>query len=177
MNRIALLAALLALSAQAGEGVVTETAPRAGAVEVGKPMPSFAGVDLDDGVVSLKRMLAAPAPKAVLVSFFATWCIPCRESLPVLKRAAERDGIRLLLVDVAEEADLVRSFLSERGLQDQRVLVDRFGEVTERIFSGETKLPRTFLVDSKGTTRAIFIREGADLESVLSRELAKVVQQ
>lgn len=174
MPRI-LLAALVAAAAPSETS--TETAARAGAVEVGKPMPSFGGVDLDDGVVSLKRMLAAPAPKAVLVSFFATWCVPCRESLPVLKRFGARDGVRLLLVDVGEEADLVRPFLVERGLLEQRVLVDRFGEVAARIFGGETKLPRTFLIDGKGMTRAIFIREGADLEAVLSRELSKVAPQ
>ena len=179
MHSISIIGLLLAAAASAagsGEGN-TETAAKAGAVEVGKPMPSFAGVDLDDGVVSLKRLLAAPAPKALLVSFFATWCVPCREALPVLKQAAARDGVRLLLIDVGEEADLVRPFLEERGLAKQSVLIDRFGEVSQRIFAGETKLPRTFLIDGKGTTRAIFIREGADLEAVLSRELAKVVQQ
>ena len=155
----------------------TELASHAGIVQIGKPMPGFAGLGLDDNVISLKRLLAAPAPRAVLVSFMATWCVPCRVSLPVLKRASALGGVRLLLVDVGEEAERILPFLEENGLAGQAVLVDRFAGLAKRLFAGEVKLPRTFMVDGQGTVRTILVSEGDDLENVLSRELSKVVVQ
>lgn len=158
----------------------TSLARKAGPVEVGDSLPTFAGWDLDRRVVSLKRLLApeaTPPPRAVVISIFATWCVPCRKGLPAIARVAraQGSGVSVLLIDVGEEADLVRPFLRELGVE-LPVLLDRFRTVGERLFGpGDMTLPRTFVLDGGGVVRAIVMTEGADFEDVLGREVKRAV--
>ena len=54
---------------------------------VGKPAPAFT-LERLDGSGSLS--VASYAGKIVVVNFFASWCIPCKEEHPALVRAWER---------------------------------------------------------------------------------------
>src|SRR5438270_7654533 len=54
-----------------------------GPVQVGKPAPSFTVTDIDGRRVSLSQLRGKP----VLISFWATWCVPCRDELPLIRDA------------------------------------------------------------------------------------------
>jgi peroxiredoxin len=188
VNRLLALAAVTAFAAssltpspaRAGDSdVPSALAQKSGPVEVGKPFPSFAGWGLDGQMVNLKRLLEKPrgggeATRAVVVSFFATWCKPCKKNLPPLARtvAAAGPGVKAVLVDFGpEESDKVKAFVADLGLT-YPVLLDPYTKVSTRCGVTES-LPRTFVLDGKGVLTAIFVHEGSDFEKALAAEIAK----
>jgi len=183
-NRFALLAVAAAVAASppahADSDVPSALSQKSGPVEVAKPFPSFAGWGLDGTMVSLKRLVEKPrgggeATRAVVVSFFATWCKPCKKNLPPLARAvaAAGPGVKTVLVDFGpEEAEKVKGFLAELEVTAP-VLLDPYLKVSGRCGVTES-LPRTFVLDGKGNVTAIFVHEGSDFEKALASELAKI---
>lgn len=71
---------------------------QSGAAKVGEVAPDFSGRLLGGEDVSRDKL----AGKNVVVAFFATWCGPCREELPVLSQVASetRDSAMVLGVNV-----------------------------------------------------------------------------
>lgn len=91
--------------------------------------------------------------RAVLVNFWATWCVPCRTEMPELERLQdELRGERFVVwtVNLQEDEAAVREFLREVGVR-LPVLLDAEGEVT-RVY-GVRALPATFLIDPQGIVR------------------------
>lgn len=94
---------------------------------VSQPAPAIQGKDADGAGVRLKDLDG----KVVLVVFWATWCPPCVEKLPALKRVLERhekDGFAILGVNLDSGSDrdqLVRRFVVEFGIPWPNVLSDQ----------------------------------------------------
>ena len=87
--------------------------------------------------------------KNLVVSFFATWCVPCAKEIPELIKMSNEfgDDFQFLLVDVNEKRDLVKKHVDEKGITLQ-VILDKYGKVFES-FSGVT-LPLLVVIDKKG---------------------------
>ena len=87
--------------------------------------------------------------KNLVVSFFATWCVPCAKEIPELIKMSKEfeDDFQFILVDVNEKRDLVRKHVDEKGITLQ-VILDKYGKVFES-FSGVT-LPLLVVIDKKG---------------------------
>jgi thiol-disulfide isomerase/thioredoxin len=149
----------------------SRTVDEAGPLKVGKPCPSFGGYALNNDMLSLSKLLnppkAAPA-SAVVVSFFATWCKPCKEQLPVIERVLASlagKNVRGVLVDFGEDPDVVAPFAESQKLR-LPIIADRFTKIAVRL-GVDQKLPRTFVVGREGNVRAIFEHEGDDFEKAL----------
>jgi cytochrome c biogenesis protein CcmG, thiol:disulfide interchange protein DsbE len=87
-------------------------APRAQAneVHVGQPAPAATLVTLDGKRLSTQELMG----QVVILTFWATWCVPCREELPLLSTyAAEHaaQGLSVLgfTLNTADELDQVRA--------------------------------------------------------------------
>jgi len=93
--------------------------------------------------------------RVVLVNFFATWCEPCRDELPSLRRLVERSGDKgpvVLAISVAEPSQRVTRFLEKMPLNFP-VLLDETRAVTK---SWEVEmLPSTFVLDEQLRLRLI----------------------
>lgn len=92
--------------------------------------------------------LESPAGQYTVVDFAASWCQPCRRSLPLLEELArEHSELRFLVVDVDDEVagrdDLVRSL----GLT-LPVLWDEGYALAERLEPGG--MPATFVLSPRG---------------------------
>lgn len=86
----------------------------------------------------------------VMVHFWATWCVPCRDELPSLLTLAsevERAGrFRLIAVAVDDDWDAIRRFL---GGNVPRTIVRPDTADTHRRFGAST-LPDSYLIDARG---------------------------
>ncbi len=86
----------------------------------GQPAPAFSLTDINGQPVSLAGLKG----KAVLVTFWATWCGPCRQELPLISSAyVAHQGFAVVAIDFGDEsADTVRAFWNSMSLQPPPVL-------------------------------------------------------
>jgi len=60
--------------------------------------------------------LASTRGKWVFLHFWASWCGPCREEMPVIQKMTEtldNDAFEIVLINTAENEDTIFSFLAE----------------------------------------------------------------
>ena len=105
-------------------------APR-GTVQVGKPAPDFQLSDLEGKPVSLQQLRGRP----VLITFWATWCVPCRDELPLIRDeylAHRLEGLAVVAIDYGNEStDTIRAYWTSMELQPAPVL-DPDGQASRR---------------------------------------------
>ena len=151
---------------------------RLGPVAVGEPFPTFRGWTLDDESYGSRDLLSgSPPPKAAVVSYFATWCAPCRKGLPHIAAAVSSDpevaGV-LISLDGPGDGQKIAPFLEGIGVATP-TLWDKFRTIAQRhglVSGGETiAIPKTFVLDGSGTVHAIFSEEGGDFPARLADAL------
>ncbi len=174
---IALVWVLTGRNAQPGLPPVAETR---------KPAPAFALPGLHGETVRLNDYRG----KVVLVNFWGTWCVPCKEETPALAavyRKLQDQGLIIIGVDLRNQerpgpdgdAD-VRDFTERYGVT-YPIALDVAGE-TARAFQ-IYPLPTSFVVDQNGMIRyirvgqitaeeveALFVRLQQDTTMLYSRE-------
>jgi len=134
----------------------------------GKQAANFSLKSIDGKPVSLKDLRG----KVVLIDFWATWCVPCRNDLPVLEKLHQEfksKGLVLLGFDVGEEREVVNKFLTTAKLTYSIVLTA--GTNIPASYS-VTAYPTVVLIDKQGTIALYHI--GAGGESALREHLAKL---
>jgi len=116
-----------------------------------RTIADFALPDIQGGTVRLSDS----AGKVRLVDFWATWCAPCREEIPMFKELQAAYGPRGFTVIAIsdEDAKTVRAFAEKEGIPWQNLLDD--GKVAEQ-FGGVLGLPMAFLLDGEGRVVAQF---------------------
>jgi thiol-disulfide isomerase/thioredoxin len=87
--------------------------------------------------------------KNLIVSFFATWCVPCAKEIPELTKLSNQfgDDFQFLLVDVNEKKNIVKEHVSKKKITLQ-VVLDKYGKTFEKF--GGTTLPLLVVIDKKG---------------------------
>jgi cytochrome c biogenesis protein CcmG, thiol:disulfide interchange protein DsbE len=91
--------------------------------------------------------------KVVVVNFFASWCIPCREEQPDLAAAADAFANReVVVVEIAyqDEAETALAFLDEFGRSDAAIYLADPGS-RAAIGYGVFGIPETFFLAADGT--------------------------
>jgi len=136
-------------------GVIRAQVEAEGAAgRIGALAPDFEWADLDGKTLRLSTYRG----KVVVVNFWATWCLPCREEMPALQRvAASEPDLVVLEVDLMEPGDKARSFLDSLGLDRLQPVLDGDGATTRRF--GVLTLPSTFFVDKDGVIRHLELRQ------------------
>ncbi|HEY7366252.1 MAG TPA: TlpA disulfide reductase family protein [Methylomirabilota bacterium] len=106
--------------------------------------------------------------QVVILNFWATWCVDCRQEMPALEALHRRFGTRGLAVvgiNTREGPAVVRRYARDLGLSFPLVL-DADGTVTGRF--GVIGLPTTFLIgrDGRAEALAVGVREWASPAAV-----------
>jgi thiol-disulfide isomerase/thioredoxin len=119
-----------------------------------KPWPGGATPPLDlADLAGREHRLADYRGKVVLVNFWATWCEPCREEMPSMKKLrASLAGkpFEVLAVNLGESERRVKRFLDEVPL-DFPVLLDR-DSAAAKLWRARV-LPVSFVVGPDGAIR------------------------
>lgn len=133
-------------------------------IEVGYSVPDFKLSSLDGTEKSLTDFRGRP----LILNFWASWCEPCREEMPLLQQVYEGSGGRIFVVGInyAESFSQVLSFTYAIG-GTFPVLLDSKGEVTERY--QVAGFPTTFFVNPDGKLAAYHV--GALTPNMLSTYL------
>ena len=142
----------------------------AGAMKPGDKAPDAVFRDRSGKAYTLSDITGAnkDAAKGVIVSFFATWCTPCREELPLfnsMTKELNRKGIQIVLVDVKENFGAIDTLIRELNIDGPLVLSDREGKAAEayRI----RFLPTTFFISADGTIKDIIFGGVLDKEELI----------
>lgn len=100
---------------------------------------------LRDGKLSLSELRGRP----VVLNFWASWCIPCRDEAPILAASAHRyvGAVRFVGIDVRDLRTDALAFLRE--FEVPYVSVRDEADRTYRAY-GLTGVPETFYVDARG---------------------------
>jgi thiol-disulfide isomerase/thioredoxin len=121
-------------------------APAVDAGESLEKAPAFVLLDVN----SNEHRLSDYAGKVLVVNFWASWCVPCREELPSMNRAAKKLAelpVAWIAVNVGEDREAVAAFRADYPI-DFSVLLDATGEVSRswRV----TGMPTTYIIDPRG---------------------------
>jgi len=140
------------------------------AVLQGKPAPAIALKTLDGQALSL----ADQKGKVVLIDTWATWCPPCRASLPHLDKlyqSVKDKGVNVYAVNVQEEADDVEAFVKKTNLTVP-VLLDKDGAVSQAYKA--SAIPETIIIGKDGKVAKVFIGFGGE---ETAREMKAAVEK
>ena len=148
-----------------------EPATNVATAKIGDPAGSLEGLEfVKGGPVKIEK------GKVYVVEFWATWCPPCRRSIPHLTEVAAkfRDrGVQIVGVS-DEEAGVVKPFVEQQGdTMDYVVAIDTKGGVGKAYMGayGQDGIPTAFIVDAGGKV-VWYGHPLADLEDVLGQVVA-----
>jgi len=120
---------------------------------VGKPAPDFALKSASGENLRLSEYRG----DVVMINFWATWCGPCRQEMPLLDdlyNRYQRVGFRLLGVNIDDDSRRAMQMVEELGINFP-VLFDEQKVVSKLYDVGA--MPVTLLVDREGTVRYVHL--------------------
>jgi cytochrome c-type biogenesis protein len=113
--------------------------------------------------------------QVVLLNFWATYCIPCREEIPALnalQHELQPQGLKIVGASLDDTIDGVNAYQQEVAKFEYDVLL---GGSDAKVKFAQSVLPTTYLIDRQGRIRQKIIgaRDKAGWEAVLKPLLAE----
>ena len=102
--------------------------------------------------------------KVILVDFWASWCEPCKLSMPILNKLEKKyrsKGLVVIGINVDDSRESGIGFAKENPV-DFRLVFDEGKKIIDKV--GVATMPSSFLIDNKGKVRLVHkgFREGDD---------------
>ena len=155
------------LKVLAGVALACCVSARAGGPAVGEVPPDAVGTAGLGDEIHLKDYQG----KVVLLSYFASWCGPCRQELPTLERALGKDRLQVIAVDWQEtygEFRILRQHFDDHQF-NLMLAWDADGEYGKRF--GVHAIPHMLVIDRQGKVAYIHNGYGDDSMDRLIDEL------
>ena len=140
-------------------------------LEVGSPAP---GLNVEEWV---KGSFNPIDGNVYVLEFWATWCAPCRKSIPhltAIQEEYELDELKVVGISTDEETEKVAPFVNKQGLKMDYIVGIDNKRRTQRAWmdaAGLKGIPAAFIVDKNGTIQFI----GHPLSEEFDDTLAKVM--
>lgn len=138
-------------------------------IRVGDVPPDFAAEDLDGEAFSLSETFGRTP---VVLDFWATWCPPCLEEIPLLNDFAEEHCDEVTVVAItsedAENAEAVREFVEEQELV-YRIIHDPSREIADSYYV--RGIPYLVVIGLDGVVIATHLGYSEDVIEKLEEEL------
>jgi peroxiredoxin len=137
-------------------------------IPAGEPAPDFELALLGGGQMTLSQH---KGKEIVVLDFWASWCPPCRRSMPIIESvaAAFKDkGVVLYAINQGEDAATIRKFLTAQKL-NVTVALDKDRAVGAQY--GASAIPLTVIVGKDGIIQAVHGGIRAGLRESLTGEL------
>lgn len=124
-------------------------APLANEVAIGQPAPPLTLRTLDGNSIATTDLRG----NVVVLAFWATWCVPCREEMPVLSAYAAQhagQGLKILGIslDGPDQVEKVRQVAATFGFP-----VGLLGSAWAGGYGRIWRLPVSFVIDREGRIR------------------------
>lgn len=132
--------------------------------------PAFALTTEDGQRVSMDDLQG----KVVLLDFWATWCGPCREALPHMKRIAQKfsgEPLVILSISLDEDEQKWKDFVAKNEMAWLQYRDGSFNGPMARLFQVNA-IPHTFTIDSDGVLQEEKIGD-ASVEGKLKKLIAQ----
>lgn len=150
MSHLSLLVKILLVTIAAS--FLTAPGPVDAALRKGQPVPDFKVISTAGQTISQENYRG----HVLILDFFATWCQPCRQSIPHLvemNRTYGKQGLQILGLSVDEDGErAVKIFTDEFRVNYPLALA---GDSTTAAF-GIRSVPIMYLVDKKGTVVEVY---------------------
>jgi len=145
------------------------------AVEAGSAAPEFSAVRIDDPAHSLA--LSSLRGSVVYVDFWASWCVPCRLSMPALDalyREHRAHGFAVVGVNKDVSGEDAQRFL--KRVPVSFALVGDTGDAAARAFDVKA-MPSGYLIDRKGIVRKVHRGFTAETGEALRQEIEALLKE
>lgn len=109
----------------------------------GSPAPDFELASLDGGVLSNEDLRGRP----VVLNFWASWCVSCRDEMPALERAWRKyrdDGLIVVGVNIRDAESAAARFVDEFKVT-YLIVRDEQLQLARKL--GVTGVPETYFID------------------------------
>lgn len=125
--------------------------------------------------------LAKEKGNVVVLDFWATWCVPCRTGLPVMKQIASEyagKGVSVYAVNLGDDPETVKSFMDQFNLAGLPVALDVDASVGSLYMADS--IPLTVIVGKEGNVEIVHVGipiDRAALAEATSMEDAERIQR
>jgi peroxiredoxin len=179
MNRI-IIGSILLLGVT-GRGIPAWSEGEAGGLQVGAAAITFTLQALNvPQRINLKKYWGnekAQDDKVVILTFFASWCQPCKKELPHLQKVYDEyqgKGLEIMAVfGEKDKADWAKGYWAENGLKFL-LLSDEYGIVTKRYEIKE--YPTSFVINREGRLAKVFHGYDENIEKECDEAVASLVK-
>lgn len=123
----------------------------------------------EKGIAEISLSNIVKQNKLTLLDFWASWCEPCREEIPYLKKAYAEfhdKGFDIMSISVDENLEDWNACLNEMDMPWAQLLDQQPDETTPCGLYGIKTIPSNFMIDAEGTIVAVNLRQ-EELEAFL----------
>ncbi len=150
------------------------TASLANAAQEGQPTPQCPSALTGNAE---KLDLNAYKGKVILIDFWATWCPPCKKSMPFfnsLRNEHVKNGFEIVAINVDENSEEAKQFLASNAV-DYVTAFDPKGDCPAKF--DVQAMPSTYLVDKTGKIRKIHLGFRDEDKDMISAQVSALLAE